>query len=32
MIDKNIKGANVWVLYKNNCGEDLDKFIEKVME
>lgn len=32
MIDKNLKGENVWQLYKNKCGKDLDKFIEKVME
>lgn len=26
--DMNIRGARIWIGYKDHCGEDLEKFIE----
>lgn len=28
--DMNIRGPQIWVGYKDHCGEDIEKFIEKV--
>ena len=28
--DMNIRGAQIWVGYKDHCGQYLDKFVEKV--
>ncbi|KKN05674.1 hypothetical protein LCGC14_1085070 [marine sediment metagenome] len=29
--DMNIRGTQIWIGYKDFCGEDLGKFIEKVL-
>lgn len=28
--DMNIRGPQIWVAYKDHCGEDLDKFIAAI--
>ena len=32
LADKGIYGSDIWVLYKDKCGEDLDKFKAKLEE
>jgi len=32
LADKGIYGSDIWVLYKDKCGEDLDKFKAKLSE
>ena len=30
--EKGIKGADVWILFKDECGEDHEKLVQKVMK
>lgn len=30
MEDMNIRGSQIWVGYKDHCGQDIDSFIEKI--